>query len=192
MFGLEAIDFSGLLGLSGDISSGELFDRFRSALTPGVFGNTVSDDQIRTMIDYVFSNYDVIRLSTPLQKNIADQIRANVTTVVKNTLPSNFWTAADSVVGQLQNEGFAVVPKGYSQASPTGTGPTPPVVQQRQQQGGSAVAQQDQSAPQIQGRTPAKRIQRPRTKAENTKLYWVLGIGAVMFAIAIGVIALRD
>lgn len=197
---LDGIDFSGLGALSSDISSGDLFGRFRTALVPGKLGNTVSDDQIRTVINYVYSNYDVQRLSSPLPESIAAPIKADITGVVQSNIPANYWTTVSSVIDQLQSDGYAVVPKGYNQNASQSSAATQPSTSSGGfwSQVANAPASVAAAISQVaSGSRPAQQITtisrvRQQTPAEKKRLMLILGIGGALFAVAIVALAVSD
>ncbi len=212
--GLSSIDFSGLVGLSGDMSDDALFSRFRSALPqskPGlIYGTSVmSDASIRNLMNAVLSDYEVKK--TKISSDMADQISGKVKNIILVTDPENVPAYKDEILGvvnQLTNDGFALVPKGYASSPPANQSSSgSPQIDSGMARGaavgfqvGSGVSPGAQSSavassPVVsRGGGLVRRVVRPhvQTAMEKRRLMLIIGGFGLVFALAIGVIAAKS
>ncbi len=218
--GLDNIDFTGIGGLSGDMSRSDLFSRFRSGLPPGI-----TDDEINNILSQVLSSYEVRRVQ--ISDELAGKVSDAVATIVIDVLGGGGFGsgvvgrgralankgAIDAVTGSLTNDGYALVPIGYaapSQGVNIATPSASPVAEQTQAPVNSSgmptraavfkyqATQQTQAAASAQpiqrSPLPVRRITRShvQTPAEKKRLLLIIGGFGLLFVVALGVIASRD
>lgn len=216
--GLNNIDFSGIGSLSGDLSSADLFQRFRSAVpqySPGLLiSDGMSDSSIRNLISAVLSSYEIRKTNLPA--DVAAQIADKVQGILLGADPigvARYRSEISSVVDGLNRDGYALVPIGYAVQNSSSGGPAqspvygPPAAgpvygppeQTPSGSPGTATAPQQgrpqSTAPNIQrGPLPVRRITRAhvQTPAERKRLLLIIGGFAAIFAVALGLVAARD
>lgn len=213
--GLRNIDFSGIGSLSGDMSRASLFPMFRDAL-PSTYLVGVSDEQINSILDSVFADYRISSDVSPDQATI-DAAQNGISDIVKSVLGAKagvYYVQITGVIDQLSKQRYVAVPKGYvaPSQSTAPSGSSTPVVdvptssgmpsraavfkyQAAQQAAGQSVSPSIAPPPNIQrGPLPVRRITRAhvQTPAEKKRLLLIVGSFALVFAVALGVIASRD
>ncbi len=214
--GLNNVDMNGLFGLGADMSSGELFNRFRSAipqyqegsLTTAYISSGMTDAAINKLISAVLSGYEIRRI------NISDSEAASIAEKVQSILlgadtvsTARYRDEIKGVVSGLKDAGYALVPIGYSPATPQQPSGTPgeSIAYQgamaSQQAGRSQVVQTsgstNQSTQVIRSQKTGlpviyRRQAHKQTPADRQRLFWIIGGFGLVFALTIGVIAARS
>ncbi len=213
--GLDNIDFTGIGGLSGEMSRGTLFSMFRSALAPG-FAFSVSDAEINAILDQVFSGYKISNEFSPDQaiiNTVQSGIKAIVIGVLGVAKAGAYSGEIQGVIDNLSNQNYVAVPRNYTApaAPPTtpvsskpvyGPQPAPPQYGPPEQSspGPATTSQQGGGSPVLptqpiqRSPLPVRRITRAhvQTPAEKKRLLLIIGGFGLLFVVALGVIASRD
>jgi hypothetical protein len=211
--GLENLDFSGISGLSGDMSADALFNVFRNAIpqfsSGGTFGfdTGATDTEIRSIINAVLGTYEIKKLSS--DPGIGDSVSAFVKPIVISTVGTpRAIRYQDSIYGVLDNLGsqkLYLVPIGYTAQGSVSGGPSSATSVQSMgpvygtQTYGQPPAPLIQRAPTaspggfVRSAPPVRYVSRVRaqTPLEKKRLLYIIAGFGVMFAVALGLIAAR-
>ncbi len=169
------------------------FDSFRTTILYGTKATSDAPAEVGLLAYFQDGKYGVVRSDNqPANSLNNDQIIQLINAKRNVALSTDSASNLTDIFNDLRNNGLYVVPNqaASNSAAPQQTQgqPASSAIQQPIGQGQSiSVTQQGQPAP--QNRTIRTKQVRKMSPQEKTRLVWILGIGGLIFAITIGVLA---